>query len=148
MGVIVFSDREKKKRGAGRKRISTIFIILVLISLIYAANSKNQTFLIVSASILATYMLMETLWTIKDHEYKTTYWIALANLINIACNISLIVLFYKDKNIADIEQIMKYVLTRDKLLFVFYLSLVARSLLSLNIFKINKILPGCESRDV
>jgi hypothetical protein len=132
----------------GKKQISTGLIILLFICLIYATNSNNQTALVVPAFILALYMMLETIWTIKSREYKTTYSIALSNIINIFCNLSLVFLVTRNKNFSDFEQIAKYISIQDALKIGFYLSLFTSIFLSLNIFRINKDPEGHESRDV
>jgi hypothetical protein len=132
----------------GEKKISIGLIILLVICIIYAANSNNQTALVIPAFILALYMMLETIWTIKDREYKTTYWIALSNIINIFCIILSVLLVTRDKDFTDIEQIAKYISIQNVFIFGFYLSLFTSRFLRLNIYKIKKGLEGHESRDV
>jgi hypothetical protein len=136
------------KKILGEKQISIGLIILLVICIIYAANSNNQTALVIPAFILALYMMLETIWTIKDREYKATYWIALSNIVNIFCILSSAFLVTWNKNFSDIEQIAKYISIQNVLMFGFYLSLFTSRVLRLNIFKIKKGSEGHESRDV
>jgi hypothetical protein len=132
----------------GKKQILAGLIILLIISFIYAANSNNQTAVVIPAFILALMMILDTIWTIKAREYKTIYWIALSNIISIFCILSLSALLTRSKNFSDIEQMFDYMTMRTALGLGFSISLFTSSLLSSNIFKVNKDQEGHKSRDV
>lgn len=130
----------------GKKQISIGLMILIFICLIYAVNSKNQAAIIVTGSILILFNVLETVWTIMDREYKTTYWIALANIINIICILSLMVLLMDGKNVIGAKQIANHIMQQDGLGLGFYLSLLGSSLLRSEMFKIDKGLLDDESK--
>jgi hypothetical protein len=85
-------------RRLNYKHISTTLTVIFFIIIVYAINSMNQTALIVSIILIVLNIIIETIWILKRREYKTVYWIALSNLVNIFCMISIMVLLFAGKN--------------------------------------------------
>lgn len=125
-------------RSFGWRQISTGLLILLFICFIYAINSNNQTALIFSVLILTLYMLLESIWVIKTKEYKTVYWIAIVDIINIASIISLVILMIKSRNIVetDMQRAARLILLRDGLKIASCLSIFVRTILKSEIFKL------------
>lgn len=129
------------------KHISTALTVIFFIIIVYAINSMNQTALIVSIIILVLNIFIETIWILKRRRYKTVYWIALANLVNIFCMIAFIVLLFTGKNLTDTEQIINHILLGDKVRIAFYVSLILSSFLKSEVFKVSKDLSDHGSGD-
>lgn len=136
------------KNISGEKYISTSLLIVFFICVIYASHSKNQNALILAALIFAFYKILETIWTLKAREYKTTYWIVLSNIVNILCNLLLVALLIRDKNISSIEAILNHISKVDALIIVFTVSTFVSPFLSLDTFKMNKASEADEVRDM
>jgi hypothetical protein len=135
-------------RRLNYKHISTTLTVIFFIIIVYAINSMNQTALIVSIILIVLNIIIETIWILKRREYKTVYWIALSNLVNIFCMISIMVLLFAGKNLTDTEQIINHILLRDRIRITFYVSLILSSFLKSEVFKVSNDLSGHESGDL
>lgn len=122
------------------KKISTWLLILLFICFIYAINSDSQGALIVSVLILTLYMALESIWVIINREYKTVYWIVSADMINIVSNISLVILMIKSRNVidTDVQRIANLILLSDGFKISSCLSILVRTILKTEIFKVDK----------
>lgn len=134
----------------GWKQVLTGLLILMFIFFIYAINTDNQAALMISLIILSLFMLLESIWVIKAKEYKTIYWIAIANMINVATIIGFVILKVNSRNVAemDIHEMSRQITLRDGLMIAFYISVLARTFLKSEIFKITKDLSEDKPRDI
>lgn len=130
------------------KRVSVGLFIILVICFVYILNSKNQTVLITSAILLALWVGLDTIQTIKRKKYKTVYLIAFTNVINLISIIFSIVLSLESNNAMDIEQMINHIRLQNISKLCFLLSLLASNILKSEVFKLNKDLAGHESRDV
>lgn len=133
------------------KHISTGLMILFFIFIVYTINvqnAKNLTSLFISVSILILYMVIETVLILIRREYKTTYSIAMSNVMGIFCLAATVFLVLKGENLKSIEQITNHVLVTDRIRIALFVSMILSSFLKSEIFKVNKGLSDHESRDV